>query len=394
MQFQALNPSFFFAENQIFDKCEENFTHTWNFIPYLYPKPLQLAKFNCNGLSVSEACPPHLKSRWVSINTIMQRHIDAIKVVSPGAASLERFIPKKILFDFLKTKNDICSWVFTQYPDPPPNQKFLYKLSHVLYNISNYTIRIENIEQFRKELERKEESNTENIISKAITGRIGYNIFSSKTGRIYLKEGSFPLYTLKKEYRKYIVPHNELFVELDFNGAEIRTLLSLSGVEQPNIDIHDWNKEHIFQNKISRDKAKEYFFSWLYNSKNNLLEPFRDKLESIYQRDLVKKKYWSKDRVTTVFNRSFESNEFKALNGICQSTTADVFAERLMEIYEFLQDKKTKIAFIMLDAVILDVHPSEINELSQLKAIFEDTSLGKFKANFRVGKNYGEMISK
>ena len=324
----------------------------------------------------------------------MRRHIDAIKAVSPTANSLEAFIPKKILLNFLKTKNDICSWVFTQYPDPPENFKLLYNLSFVLYNISKYRIRIEDITGFKREVNNKESYDTKELVKKAIEGKLEYNIFSSKTGRVYLKKGSFPLYNLKKEYRKYILPYNDLFIELDYNGAEIRTLLGLAGYNQPDIDIHQWNTENIFENKVSRAESKDYFFSWLYNSQSKILDPYRSKLSEIYKKDDIQERYWNGKEVKNTFGRKFESNSFKALNGICQSTAADLFSERVIQVYKFLEGRKSQIAFIMLDAVVVDFDTEDLDILPELKRIFQDTKLGKFKVNIGVGKNYGEMESK
>ena len=62
---------------------------------------------------------------------------------------------------------------------------------------------------------------------------IKYNIFGTKTGRLTTKPNSFPILTLKKEYRSILKPNNDLFVELDYNAAELRVLLTLMNVEQP-----------------------------------------------------------------------------------------------------------------------------------------------------------------
>ena len=50
---------------------------------------------------------------------------------------------------------------------------------------------------------------------------------------------------------------NDWFVEFDYNGAEIRTLLSLAGKEQPEEDIHEFHMSNIYKNITSRPKAKE-----------------------------------------------------------------------------------------------------------------------------------------
>ena len=73
---------------------------------------------------------------------------------------------------------------------------------------------------------------------------------------------------MNKEFRSIVKPKNDYFLELDFNAAEVRTLLSLAGSKQPHIDIHAWNlAQGMGENVESREDAKKAFFSWLYDEK-------------------------------------------------------------------------------------------------------------------------------
>ena len=76
-------------------------------------------------------------------------------------------------------------------------------------------------------------------------------MFGSKTGRLTNVKGYFPILTMDKEHRSVVKPKNDLFVELDYNGAEIITLLALSGREQPKQDIHQWNVQNVANGTIS-----------------------------------------------------------------------------------------------------------------------------------------------
>ena len=67
--------------------------------------------------------------------------------------------------------------------------------------------------------------------------RIIYNIFGSATGRFTTHRSSVPILTMKKEDRSNLLPQNDAFVELDYNAAEVRTLLALSKKEQPKEDL-------------------------------------------------------------------------------------------------------------------------------------------------------------
>ncbi|MFM7851417.1 MAG: hypothetical protein ACKO96_05720, partial [Flammeovirgaceae bacterium] len=86
---------------------------------------------------------------------------------------------------------------------------------------------------------------------------IKYDIFGTKTGRLSTIPRSFPVHQLDKEFRNVLKPTNDWFLELDFNGAELRTFLALAGKPQPKVDIHDWNVENIFNGSIDREEGKK-----------------------------------------------------------------------------------------------------------------------------------------
>ena len=93
-----------------------------------------------------------------------------------------------------------------------------------------------------------------------------YDVWGSKTGRLTTKQGSFPIMNLKKEIANCVVPKNDIFVQFDLNGAEIRTFISLSTGTHPRVDIHEWNMENVLTNITDRNKAKVKFLSWFYIS--------------------------------------------------------------------------------------------------------------------------------
>ena len=72
---------------------------------------------------------------------------------------------------------------------------------------------------------------------------VNYNLFGTVTGRITTRVGSFPIMNLKTELKPIVEPKWDCYLELDFNAAEIRTLLALSGQEQPEGDIHEWHQQ-------------------------------------------------------------------------------------------------------------------------------------------------------
>jgi DNA polymerase I-like protein with 3'-5' exonuclease and polymerase domains len=156
---------------------------------------------------------------------------------------------------------------------------------------------------------------------------------------------------------------------LDFNAAELRVLLALSGEEQPKNDIHDWNVERVFNNKLTREDAKTKTFAWLYSSNKN------NELEQLYNKDFVRENV----------------DEHHALNYIVQSTTIDMVHEQAYKIFKLLEGKKSNIAFLIHDAVYIDLAEEDKYEITKLLDTFKQTRYGLFKVNVSAGRDLGEM---
>ena len=182
-----------------------------------------------------------------------------------------------------------------------------------------------------------------------------------------------------------VKPTNDWFLELDFNSAEIRTLLALSNKEQPEQDIHEWNIDNVFGGGITREEAKKSIFAWLYNPDS------KSAANKYYDRDYVKDKYWDGTKLKTFFGREIESDEHHAVNYIIQSTTSDLFLKRMVEISKILKESKSQIAFCVHDSLVIDLHDEDKHLVPEIKRVFGQTDLGKFKVNLSAGKNYGEL---
>ena len=216
---------------------------------------------------------------------------------------------------------------------------------------------------------------------------INYNIFGSSTGRLTTNKGSLPIHNIKKEQRSDIVPSNSAFVEIDFNAAEIRTLLALSGREQPQDDIHEWISKEVFLGKHGREESKVKLFSWLYNisaSDTDLAKFFsREIFRDFYDRE--------KSTLKTPFGRSLQVEERKAQNYLLQSTTSDIVVENTFKILKLLRERKSQIAFTLHDSVVIDLDLEDLHLLKTIKNVFESTRWGNFKSNVKIGKNFGNM---
>ena len=180
--------------------------------------------------------------------------------------------------------------------------------------------------------------------------------------------------TMDKAYRKVLRPKNDCFVELDFNAAELRTLLALSGLEQPQEDLHEWNIKNIFRGKGTREEAKKRVFAWLYNpeAKDYLLE-------QTYDRKSVVKKYFTGEHVTTFFERTIPSDHHHALNYIIQSTTSDLLLKQMLKIDKILKGNKSFIAFPMHDSLVIDFAAADQHLIKEIYTCFGNTELGHLR---------------
>ena len=169
---------------------------------------------------------------------------------------------------------------------------------------------------------------------------VNYNQFGTKTGRLTTKKGSFPILTLSKEFRSAILPQNDYFIELDFNGAEVRTLLGLLGKAQPKEDVHDFHLENIFTNISTRNDAKVAFFAWLYGSKNAVNHKDMQKLASFYEKERLLEEYWDGNTVRTPFRKQIaDTSEHHALNYLVQSTAAELTLKQALKIEYLLHTR-------------------------------------------------------
>ena len=227
----------------------------------------------------------------------------------------------------------------------------------------------------------------QDVIFEGKKGRVLYNIFGSATGRLTTKKGSVPIMTLKKEDRHKITPQNDAFVELDLNAAEIRTLMALSGREQPQEDIHEWVVENVFNGEIERSKSKIELFAWLYNPSSS-----ESRFDQFFSRLIFRDFFAPEDQVlTTPFGRRLVVDERKAQNYLLQSTTSDIVIQNAYKIMKMLKGKKSQIAFTLHDSIIIDMDKKDVIMIRDIKRQFEETPWGPFKSTCKIGKTFGDL---
>ena len=366
----------------------EEVSQTWAHASFFGSREIRYGYLQCGGKSLEDVCPEDLKDDWEQVNNKLKAFLRSFhsSKISLDENCFYDLVPEKFLLEFCEIKNKITKHVFENFL-PPKNLRFLTLLTKVIEDVSQQKLNIDS-DEFKPFLaEYKARQWKKKIQSQA--PYIKYDIFGTKTGRLTTRKHSFPILTFPKKYRSIIKPKNDLFVELDYNGAELRTLLALSDKNQPTIDIHEWNRKYLFGGEtLSRQEIKNSIFAWLYNSKKH---PNEQILRTMYDKDKVLNEYWDGKVVKTCFNREIPADEHHALNYIIQSTCADLILQKMIKIYDILKDKKSNIAFCVHDSIVIDLHTDDKYIMKDIINEFSDTMFGNFKTSVKTGKNFGDL---
>jgi DNA polymerase I-like protein with 3'-5' exonuclease and polymerase domains len=286
--------------------------------------------------------------------------------------------------EFCEVRNKITQHVFEEY-ERPQNYDHLDQIYKLLHKIRYQKLDI-NMDGCRHLMSSTSDREDIKMLVKNKSHYVDYNLFGTVTGRLTTRRTSNPILTMKSKFRELIKPTNDWFVSLDYNGAEVRTFLSLSGHEQPQEDIHDWNMRNLYGGTpVDRQEAKVKFFATLYNVNDMSLNG------SVYSREGVLSKFYKDGKINTPTGRCIEVDQRRALSYLIQSTTSDLTLDRAVALDKALEGSKSKVAFVVHDEVVLDLAEEDKERIIELKEIFENNKLGRFMANTAAGKTFGAM---
>ena len=369
----------------------DSLTQTWSYNSSLKDYDIDYASLYVNGKSLDQSCPDILKDKWEKVK---QKHLAFLKSFETGKVNYNDYcfydlVPESFVMEFFEVKSQITEHIL-KTNEKPSNYDFMVELSELVDQISKNKLTLntsgldESLHQLRTRKFKEKLQRTSPYVQ--------YNVFGTITGRLTTKKDSFPILTMDKNYRKIIQPKNDWFIELDFNAAELRCLLALNGVDQPEMDIHEWNGKIL--NKLSdhvmdRDEIKRKIFSWLYGPPNVSLGI--PEIERYYSKKEVKRKYWTGTEIVNPFGRRIKADEFHSLNAIIQSTTSDTFLRRAIAVNKMLKNRKSFTMGLIHDSMVIDFDRNDKDLLEDLIKEFGNTDLGKFKVNASLGTNFGNM---
>lgn len=357
---------------------------TWEYTTSLPNKNFKYAKLFCEGKSLNDVCPQDLKNQWNSSRGKLKAFFNSFKhaKISLQEHCFYDLVPENFLYEYFDLQNRISKYVFENY-EKPDNYEFLRKemvfakqmeRRRLDYDVSNLD---EDDPEQKKIIDKARRSN----------GHIRYDIFGTRTGRFTTKKNSFPILNINSDLRNILKSNNDMFVELDYNSADLRVFLGLIGKEQPQEDIHNWNYKNIIDNSCdSRSDLKKEIFSWLYNPQKT-----NEKFEEIYDRDKLVDKFFDGKYVTNIFDRKMRTDSYRALSYIIQSTANDIMLNSVFEINDLLADKESEVAFVVHDSIMLDFSKKDLDILPQCAKIMSQTQLGRFVLNMKAGYSWGEM---
>ena len=314
-------------------------------------------------------------SCYIDAKKCISAHIKAVGSCKLPLAEFYKFVPRSFLCRYFNEKGRLVR-LFLSQNKKPKNYEHRLAIESLIGDIASRKVTLKHSVAHSERQKR--------ILNMASSPVVIYNQNKAVTGRLSTSKGSFPIMTLAAKERNFIIPENDILIEFDFNAAEVRTLLALSGVQQPDRDIHEWNAHLLSPPGLttSRKDAKLRFFSWLYDPSK-----MDSGLDKFYNKQVFTK-YYSNGFVKTPFSRRIPSDKKHALNYLLQSTSSDLNLEQATKVRSILSEKKSYIKFLMHDSIVLDVAKEDLPLMSAILETFSQTRFGRFLVNVRKGFDF------
>jgi hypothetical protein len=179
---------------------------------------------------------------------------------------------------------------------------------------------------------------------------------------------------------------NDTFIEFDVQGYHPRLVGELIKFKFTDKNTYETLGELL---DVSTQEAKELTFKQLYGGiwKEYLNKPFfkdvntfMDGMWDTYQYGGT---YATKNRI---FISDAEMTQPKLLNYIIQSMETSTNVDMLVNILDYLKDKKTKLVLYVYDSILLDYSKSDGDQI-----LLDIKNLIHYPINIKMGKNYHSL---
>ena len=198
------------------------------------------------------------------------------------------------------------------------------------------------------------------------------------------------------EFRKTIIPQNDVFVEMDFDGYHLRLLCEQIGYELTDESAHVqlarlyFRKDEIAEEEYA--KAKQINFHAIYGK----IPPEYAFLKVFVKIDEYIKMLWKQFNELRYIEDPISGKRFtqelpdmhpqKLMNYMMQSLETSRNILILKDVLMFLQDKKSKLALYTYDAFVFDFDKSDGKDtLESLEKIMNQG--GKYPIKFKYSNN-------
>lgn len=221
---------------------------------------------------------------------------------------------------------------------------------------------------------------------------VTYNRFGQRTGRPSVLTGP-QILTLKREHRDILTSRwkgEGQIVMLDFSALEVRVILHEAGKFCKRADLYAELNDDLFAGRMPRDAVKGAVICDLYGQskhalgnrlgiKGRHLDFFINKIRSHFETDKllqrVKQQFVKEGSITNHYGRRVVIDsplDHIIVNAYAQSTGADVVTLGFHEILKRLHGRRVVPLFVLVDAIILDCHLSELDAVREIDSVKVD----------------------
>ena len=221
-----------------------------------------------------------------------------------------------------------------------------------------------------------------------------YNVTSRPTNAF--NSVNFAAIPKSQEHRKAFRPQNDYFVEFDFDGYHLRLLCDEIDYPLTNESAHKqlakqyFNKEEITDDEYN--EAKQINFHAIYGKipeKYAFLEVF-ERIDGFIKK--LWKQYETDGKVLApISNKPFtkalkDMNPQKLMNYVMQSLETSRNILILKDVFEYLQNKNSKLVLYTYDSLLFDFDKSDGKQtLEDIQEILESNS--KYPVKFKFSKD-------